>query len=179
MQAEISALECNNTWKVVPLPSGKTVIGCRWAFKIKYQNDGQIERFKSRLVDKWYNQREGLDYHETFSPIVKIVTIRSVLALAAAGNWHVHQMDVYNAFLHGDLHDEVYIYILHCHKGSSCHRDLQGRERSLWASSLNSSMDINQLLDSRMLSLLKLSLCQGLCRVILIILCSLKELGLP
>ncbi|XP_055800631.1 uncharacterized mitochondrial protein AtMg00820-like [Solanum dulcamara] len=84
MQAEIQALENNNTWEITTLPAGKRPIGCRWVYKIKYKSIGEVERFKARLVAKGYSQQEGIDYKETFSPVVKMVTVRSILALAAS-----------------------------------------------------------------------------------------------
>ncbi|KAJ8754375.1 hypothetical protein K2173_002826 [Erythroxylum novogranatense] len=107
MKQEIDALQSNATWEVVPLPQGKRPIGCKWVFRIKYNSDGTIERYKARLVAKGYSQREGIDYQETFSPVAKHVTVRVVIALASQNNWPLLQLDVYNAFLQGDLHEEV------------------------------------------------------------------------
>lgn len=86
MQMEILALEDNRTWTIVPLPPKKKAISCRWVYKIKYKANGEIERFKARLVAKGYSQTEGIDYEETFSPVVKIVTVRIIIALAVARN---------------------------------------------------------------------------------------------
>ena len=109
MQAEIQALQQNQTWTLTPLPPHKTAIGCRWVYKIKYKADGTVERYKARLVAKGYTQLEGLDFLDTFSPVAKLTTVRLLLALAALHNWHLRQLDVNNAFLHGDLDEEVYM----------------------------------------------------------------------
>ena len=109
MAAEIQALELNSTWSLVPLPPNKRAVGCKWVFKIKYKSDGSVERYKARLVAKGYTQQEGLDYTETFSPVAKMVTVKLFLSLAAVQGWTLHQLDVNNAFLHGDLHEEVYL----------------------------------------------------------------------
>ncbi|XP_028800757.1 uncharacterized protein LOC114756015 [Neltuma alba] len=109
MKCEIDALENNRTWDIVHLPKGKKAIGCKWVFKIKYRPDGSIDKYKARLVAKGYTQREGIDYHETFSPVVKMVTVRVILKIAAVNKWNVYHMDVNNAFLQGDLKEEVYM----------------------------------------------------------------------
>jgi hypothetical protein len=109
MQAEITALEENHTWTLVDLHSHKTPIGCKWVYKVKFKSNGEIEKYKARLVAKGYNQSEGIDYLETFSPVAKLTTVRLFLALAATKGWHLHQLDVNNAFLHGNLDEEVYM----------------------------------------------------------------------
>ncbi|CAL2227718.1 unnamed protein product [Prunus armeniaca] len=109
MQTELDALAANNTWTIMPLPSGHRAIGCRWVFKIKYNSDGTVERYKARLVAKGFTQREGIDYKETFAHVAKLITVRCLLSVAAIRNWSLHQLDVQNAFLHGDLQEEVYM----------------------------------------------------------------------
>ncbi|XP_074306519.1 putative mitochondrial protein AtMg00820 [Silene latifolia] len=105
MQNEIDALELNHTWTLEPLPSHKKAIGSKWVYKIKYNADGSIERYKARLVIMGNRQIEGVDFQETFAPTIKMVNVRTLLTIATAKNWDVHQMDAHNAFLHGDLQE--------------------------------------------------------------------------
>ena len=109
MEEEMQALVDNGTWDLVPPPTHKKAIGCRWIYKIKHNADGTVNRYKARLVAKGYAQTHGIDYEETFAPVAKMTTIRTTLALAAAKGWHLHQMDVKNAFLQGELEEEVYM----------------------------------------------------------------------
>jgi hypothetical protein len=109
MQSEINALNHNKTWILVDKAPHMKPIGNKWVYKIKHKADGSVERYKARLVAKGYNQVEGLDFFDTFSPVAKITTVRTLIALASINSWHLHQMDVNNAFLHGDLQEEVYM----------------------------------------------------------------------
>ncbi|KAK2409531.1 putative mitochondrial protein [Trifolium repens] len=109
MQTELSALDSTGTWLLVDRPPHVKPIGCRWVYKVKHNADGTIERYKARLVAKGYNQIEGLDYFDTYSQVAKLTTVRLVLALASINHWNLHQLDVNNAFLHGDLQEDVYM----------------------------------------------------------------------
>ncbi|KAL5840222.1 hypothetical protein ACOSQ4_012830 [Xanthoceras sorbifolium] len=108
---EIRALEKNQTWDLTRLPSGKRAVGCKWIFFIKYKSDGSVDRFKARLVAKGFTQAYGINYQETFAPVAKLNTIRVLLSLAANLDWPLHQLDVKNAFLNGDLEEEIYMDI--------------------------------------------------------------------
>ncbi|KAL0344878.1 UNVERIFIED_CONTAM: Retrovirus-related Pol polyprotein from transposon RE1 [Sesamum radiatum] len=117
MNDELSALDKNETWELVPLPPGKRAIGSKWVFKLKLNPDGSVQRYKARLVAKGYNQIEGIDYFDSFSPVAKSVTVRVFMAVAVAKGWPLWQLDVNNAFLHGHLDEEVYMVPPegHCH----------------------------------------------------------------
>ncbi|KAG8496312.1 hypothetical protein CXB51_009046 [Gossypium anomalum] len=106
---EYEALLRNNTWDLVPLPANRRVVGCKWVFKLKRHSDGTIARYKGRLVVKCYLQEAGIDFHETFSPVVKPTIIRVVLALAVKFGWQLRQVDINNAFLNGNLSEEIYM----------------------------------------------------------------------
>ncbi|CAM8943540.1 unnamed protein product [Rhodiola kirilowii] len=109
MNKEITALEQNHTWTLTSLSPGKNAVDCKWIFKVKHHSDGTIERYKARLVAKGFTQVEGIDYHDTFAPVVKMTTVRCLLAVAAIRCWPLYQLDVNNAFLHGLLSEEVYM----------------------------------------------------------------------
>jgi len=103
MDEEMAALDANVIWELVALPKDKKAIGCKWVYKIKHNADGFVRRYKVRLVAKGYAQTYGIDYEETYSPVAKMTTIRTIIVMAVAKRWSLHQMDVKNVFFHGDL----------------------------------------------------------------------------
>lgn len=109
MQKELQALADNHTWDITDLPKGKKPISSKWVYKVKYRSNGTIERCKGRLVISDCTQKAGIDYHETYSPVVKMTTIRALIATSVKKGWYLHQLDVNNAFLHGDLDEEIYM----------------------------------------------------------------------
>ena len=120
------------------LPSGKFVVGCKWIYKIKSRSDGSIERYKARLVAKSFTQEYEIDYEETFAPVARISSVRALLAVAAVSKWELFQMDIKNAFLNGDLSEEVYMQPppgLFVELNKVCHlrRALYGLKQAPWA----------------------------------------------
>lgn len=109
MTDEYNALIKNGTWSLVPHKPTMNVVDCKWVYKIKRDQTGAIKRYKARLVAKGFHQQPGIDYHETFSPVVKPTTIWVVLSLVVTKQWPLRQLDVQNAFLHGDLQETVYL----------------------------------------------------------------------
>ena len=107
MVEEFQALERSHTWDLVELPPQKTVIRCKWVYKIKTQYDGSIERYKVQLVAKWYSLEYGIDYKETFAHVARFTSMRSLLAGATVRHWVLFQIDVKNIFLNGELSEEV------------------------------------------------------------------------
>uniref|UniRef100_A0AAV1TII3 Reverse transcriptase Ty1/copia-type domain-containing protein n=1 Tax=Peronospora matthiolae TaxID=2874970 RepID=A0AAV1TII3_9STRA len=107
--SEFDSLQRNDTWEIVPLPKGRKAIGCRWVFRVKENQDGEVERFKARLVAKGFSQKFGVDYEETFAPVAKFTSIRVVLSMAAKYGLMLHQMDVKTAFLNGSLNEDIYM----------------------------------------------------------------------
>jgi histone deacetylase 1/2 len=128
MNSEFEALLKNKTWHLVPPQYGKNIVDCKWVFKIKRNADGTLNKYKARLVAKGYNQRYGIDYEDTFSPVVKAATIRLILSIVVSRGWSLCQLDVQNAFLHGVLDEEVYMrqppgFVSKDHPGHVCKLD--------------------------------------------------------
>jgi histone deacetylase 1/2 len=110
MKDEFTIVVSHGTWNLVPRPSTSNLIGCKWVFRIKHHPDGIIDRFKACFVAKGFNQRPGVDYTETFSPVIKPTTIHLIFSLALSNNWALKQHNVNNVFLHGQLTKQVFMH---------------------------------------------------------------------
>jgi hypothetical protein len=109
IQDELQALQDNHTWDIVTRLAGVKLIGCKWVYTTKLRADGAIDKYKARLVALENRPEYELDYEETFAPVAKMTTIRTVMAIDVSNGWSLHQMDVKNAFLHGDLKEEIFM----------------------------------------------------------------------
>jgi hypothetical protein len=109
MGEEYQSIVKNDVWDVVPRPKEKSVVSSKWIYKTKHAVDGSIEKYKARFVARGFSQKEGIDYEETFSPMARYTSIRTILSLAAVMKWKVHQMDVKTTFLNGEIKEEVYV----------------------------------------------------------------------
>jgi transposase InsO family protein len=109
MTEECQSIIKNEVWEIVPRPKSKDVVSSKWLFKIKHVAGGSIEKYKARFVTRGFSQKEGIDYEETFTPVAKYTSIRTIIALAAKMKWKLHQIDVKTAFLNGVIEEEVYI----------------------------------------------------------------------
>jgi hypothetical protein len=109
MEAELQALEPNHTWDIISCPPHVKPIGSKGVYTVKLKSNGSLDKYKARLVVLDNQQEYGFDYEETFAPVAKITTVRTILAITAFKAWPLHPMDVKNAFLHGDLKEEIYM----------------------------------------------------------------------
>ena len=116
----MESMNANQVWDLVDLLSGRRSIGNKWMLKIKCKADGLIERYKARLVAKGYTQEEGIDSENTFSSVVRITSIRLILAIVAHIDLKLYQMNVKITFLNGELDEDIYIYIYIYIYGSTC-----------------------------------------------------------
>jgi hypothetical protein len=109
MLEEYDSIKCNDVWEVVPRLVGKSVVTSRWLYKTKYAADGNVEKHKARFVAWGFSQIEGVDYHETFAPVARYTSIKSIIVIAVEMGWRIHQMDVKTAFLNVFIKEEVCI----------------------------------------------------------------------
>jgi hypothetical protein len=109
MTEEYQSIIKNDVWEIVPRPKSKDVVSSKWIFKIKHVTDGSIERYKARFIARGFSQKECIDYEETFAPVSRYTSIRTIISLAAKMKWKLHQMDVKTTFLNDVIEEEVYI----------------------------------------------------------------------
>ena len=109
MNEEIKSMKDNDVWDLVPLPEGAKPISCKWIFKTKRDSESDMERYKARLVAKGFTQKKGIDYKETFAPVLSKDSFRTIMALVAHYDLELHQMDVKTAFLNGDINEIIYM----------------------------------------------------------------------
>lgn len=109
MKEEMTALKSNHTWELTDRPEGRNVVGCKWVFKRKHDEEGKPTRFRARLVAQGFSQKYGVDFDEVFAPVVKATTVRIMLAIAGIEKLTVRHVDVKTAFLNGDLDEEIYM----------------------------------------------------------------------
>ena len=109
MEEEIRMIEKNNTWELVTIPRERDVVSLKLIYKIKLNQEGDIQRHKERLVSRGFTQKPGIDFYETFSPVARLETIRTVIVVAAQKKWKIFQLDVKSAFLNGKLNEEIYV----------------------------------------------------------------------
>jgi hypothetical protein len=109
MTEEYQSTIKNDVWEIVPRPNSKDVVLSRWLFKIKHAAYGSIEKYKARFVARGFSQKEGIHYEETFAPVARYTSIRTIIALATKMEWKLHQMNVKTTFLNGVIEEEVYI----------------------------------------------------------------------
>ena len=109
MEDEIKSVNANYTYILVPLPPGRRALRAKWVFRIKRGPMGEILRYKARWVVRGFEQREGIDFNETFASVVKPMSYRAIFAIAAANDWEIHAMDVKTALLYGDVDEEIYV----------------------------------------------------------------------
>ena len=107
----MNALKKNKTWEITSFPARKQSVGCKWIFTVKHKADGSIDHYKARLVAEGFTQIYGIDYQETFAPVAKFNTVRVLLSLATYSDWPLHQLDVKNGFLNGDLEEKVFMEV--------------------------------------------------------------------
>ncbi|CAM8896855.1 unnamed protein product [Rhodiola kirilowii] len=150
MVEEMNALDANGTWVLTDLPHGAHSIGCKWVFTVKVNPDGSVARLKARLVAKGYSQTYGIDYFDTFSPVAKLTSIKLLISLAASHHWPLHQLDIKNAFLHGDLQEPIYMeqppgFVAQGESAKVCylHKSLYGLKQSprAWFSTFTSAVE--------------------------------------
>ena len=137
MVEEMATLYSTGTWDLVPLPTSKSPIGCRWVYTIKFGQAGREDRLKACLVAKGYTHIYGSDYYDTFSPVTKMTSVRLLLSPITMSSWPLYQLDIKNAFFHGDLTEKVYMeqslgFVAKGESGLVCrlHRSLYGPKQS-------------------------------------------------